>query len=71
MQYQRYGALGFAVVQAVGQCFYVRPYVEDFSLPWWGRRAAAAAAQAEEPQWLVVNAPPLFLVDFPHENRSS
>jgi preprotein translocase subunit SecY len=33
-QYQRYGALGFAIVQAVGQCLYVRPYVEDFSLPW-------------------------------------
>jgi protein transport protein SEC61 subunit alpha len=28
------GALGFAVVQAVGQCLYVRPYVEDFSLGW-------------------------------------
>ena len=34
MQYQRYGALGFAIVQAIGQCLYVRPYVEDFSLGW-------------------------------------
>jgi hypothetical protein len=24
----RQGALGFAIVQAVGQCLYVRPYVE-------------------------------------------
>jgi len=31
-QYQRYGALGFAVVQAVGQVLYVRPFVDDFSL---------------------------------------
>jgi len=31
-QYQRYGALGFAVAQSVGQVLYVRPYVDDFSL---------------------------------------
>ena len=41
MQYQRYGALAFAVVQAVGQCLYVRPYVEDFSLAVAGRVVSA------------------------------
>jgi len=31
-QYQRYGALTFAVIQAVGQVLYVRPYVDNFDL---------------------------------------
>jgi len=33
-QYQRYGALIFAIIQAVGQCLFLRPYVEDFSVGW-------------------------------------
>ena len=45
-QYQRYGALGFAIVQAVGQCLYVRPYVEDFSLPWLVESSAVLTAGA-------------------------
>ena len=45
-QYQRYGALAFAVVQAVGQCLYVRPYVEDFSLPWLLESSAVLTAGA-------------------------
>lgn len=31
---RRYGALTFAVIQAVGQCLYLRPYVDDFSVGW-------------------------------------
>ena len=46
MQYQRYGALAFAVVQAVGQCLYVRPYVEDFSLGWLVESSAVLTAGA-------------------------
>jgi len=45
-QYQRYGALGFAVVQAVGQCLYVRPYVEDFSVGWLVESSAVLTAGA-------------------------
>lgn len=33
-QYQRYLALAFALVQALGQCLYIRPFVEDFSFGW-------------------------------------
>ena len=45
-QYQRYGALAFAVVQAVGQCLYVRPFVDDFSLPWLLESSAVLTAGA-------------------------
>ena len=45
-QYQRYGALGFAVVQAVGQCLYVRPFVEDFNLGWLVESSAVLTAGA-------------------------
>ena len=45
-QYQRYGALAFAVVQAVGQCLYVRPYVEDFNLGWLVESSAVLTAGA-------------------------
>ena len=30
-QYERLAALAFAVVQAVGQVLYIRPFVDDFS----------------------------------------
>lgn len=33
-QLQKYVALAFAVVQAVGQLTYIRPYVNDWSLYW-------------------------------------
>lgn len=32
--YQKVAALGFAVVQSVGQLTYIRPYVNDFSTQW-------------------------------------
>ncbi|GER52086.1 protein translocase secy subunit, partial [Striga asiatica] len=34
LQYTRYASVGFAVVQAIGQVFYLRPYVNDFSTQW-------------------------------------
>jgi protein transport protein SEC61 subunit alpha len=46
MQYQRYGALAFALIQAVGQCLYVRPYVEDFSAMWLFESTAVLTAGA-------------------------
>ena len=45
-QYQRYGALGFAVIQAVGQCVYLRPYVENFDLAWLASSSIALTAGA-------------------------
>lgn len=33
-QYQRYLALAFALVQAFGQCAYIRPFVTEFSFGW-------------------------------------
>ncbi|KAF6149088.1 hypothetical protein GIB67_018666 [Kingdonia uniflora] len=34
LQYTRYASVGFAVVQAIGQALYLRPYVNDFSTEW-------------------------------------
>ncbi|KAK9097943.1 hypothetical protein Syun_024988 [Stephania yunnanensis] len=34
LQYTRYASVGFAVVQAIGQVLYLRPYVNDFSTQW-------------------------------------
>ncbi|CAN1329620.1 Preprotein translocase subunit SECY, chloroplastic [Linum perenne] len=34
LQYTRYASVGFAIVQAIGQVFYLRPYVKDFSSEW-------------------------------------
>ncbi|KAK3437767.1 hypothetical protein EUGRSUZ_C02439 [Eucalyptus grandis] len=34
LQYTRYASVGFAIVQAIGQVLYLRPYVEDFSTEW-------------------------------------
>lgn len=51
-QYQRYGALGFAAVQAVGQCLYLRPYVDDFSLSWLASSSLALTAGAMVLVWL-------------------
>uniref|UniRef100_A0A7C9DBU8 Translocon Sec61/SecY plug domain-containing protein n=1 Tax=Opuntia streptacantha TaxID=393608 RepID=A0A7C9DBU8_OPUST len=34
LQYTRYASVGFALVQAIGQVFYLRPYVNDFSTEW-------------------------------------
>ena len=33
-RYQKAAALGFAIVQGIGQCLYIRPYVDDFSFTW-------------------------------------
>ncbi|XP_071909058.1 preprotein translocase subunit SECY, chloroplastic isoform X2 [Coffea arabica] len=33
-QYTRYASVGFAIVQAVGQVLFLRPYVNDFSTQW-------------------------------------
>ena len=42
----RYGALAFALIQAVGQCLYVRPYVDDFSVMWLAESTAVLTAGA-------------------------
>ncbi|XP_072970876.1 preprotein translocase subunit SCY1, chloroplastic [Typha angustifolia] len=34
LQYTRYASVGFAIVQAIGQVLYLRPYVSDFSTEW-------------------------------------
>lgn len=34
-QIQKYVALGFAVIQAVGQLTYIKPYVDDWSIFWF------------------------------------
>ncbi|CAL1358551.1 unnamed protein product [Linum trigynum] len=34
LQYTRYASVGFAIVQAIGQVFFLRPYVNDFSSEW-------------------------------------
>ncbi|GLU10342.1 hypothetical protein SLE2022_271560 [Rubroshorea leprosula] len=34
LQYTRYASVGFAIVQAIGQVLYLRPYVDDFSTEW-------------------------------------
>lgn len=34
LQYTRYASVGFALVQAIGQVLYLRPYVNDFSSEW-------------------------------------
>ncbi|XP_039141228.1 preprotein translocase subunit SECY, chloroplastic [Dioscorea cayenensis subsp. rotundata] len=34
LQYTRYASVGFAIVQAIGQVVYLRPYVNDFSTEW-------------------------------------
>ncbi|XP_010687713.2 preprotein translocase subunit SECY, chloroplastic [Beta vulgaris subsp. vulgaris] len=33
-QYTRYASVGFALVQAIGQVLFLRPYVNDFSTEW-------------------------------------
>ncbi len=51
-QYQRYGALAFALVQAVGQCLYLRPFVDDFSLGWLAASSLSLTAGAMVLVWL-------------------
>ncbi|XP_020265829.1 preprotein translocase subunit SCY1, chloroplastic isoform X2 [Asparagus officinalis] len=34
LQYTRYASVGFAIVQAIGQVLFLRPYVTDFSTEW-------------------------------------
>ncbi|KAK4485546.1 hypothetical protein RD792_008189 [Penstemon davidsonii] len=34
LQYTRYASVGFAVVQAIGQVLFLRPYANDFSTQW-------------------------------------
>ncbi|KAF3325818.1 protein translocase secy subunit [Carex littledalei] len=34
LEYTRYASVGFAIVQAIGQVLYLRPYVTDFSTEW-------------------------------------
>ncbi|KAK3233650.1 hypothetical protein CYMTET_56067 [Cymbomonas tetramitiformis] len=45
-QYQRYGALAFAGIQAVGQVLYVRPYVDDFSFTYLAESSLVLTAGA-------------------------
>eukprot|EP00667_Euglena_gracilis_P004823 EG_transcript_4847 len=50
--YMRWGALLFAVVQAVGQCTYIRPYVDDFSLQWLAQSTGLLTAGAMSLVWV-------------------
>ncbi|KAH7860694.1 hypothetical protein Vadar_016896 [Vaccinium darrowii] len=34
LQYTRYASVGFAIVQAIGQVLFLRPYVNDFTMEW-------------------------------------
>ncbi|KAI4344367.1 hypothetical protein L6164_011601 [Bauhinia variegata] len=34
LQYTQYASVGFAIVQAIGQVLYLRPYVNDFTTQW-------------------------------------
>lgn len=34
LQWTRYASVGFAIVQAIGQVLYIRPYVNDFNTEW-------------------------------------
>ncbi|XP_013464030.2 preprotein translocase subunit SECY, chloroplastic [Medicago truncatula] len=34
LQYTRYASVGFAIVQAIGQVLFLRPYVNDFTTEW-------------------------------------
>ncbi|KAK0572059.1 hypothetical protein LWI29_025530 [Acer saccharum] len=34
LQYTQYASVGFAIVQAIGQVLFLRPYVNDFSTQW-------------------------------------
>eukprot|EP00252_Welwitschia_mirabilis_P020687 TRINITY_DN5115_c0_g1_i3.p1 TRINITY_DN5115_c0_g1~~TRINITY_DN5115_c0_g1_i3.p1 ORF type:complete len:436 (+),score=92.76 TRINITY_DN5115_c0_g1_i3:155-1462(+) len=34
LQWTRYASVGFAIVQAIGQVLYIRPYVNEFSTEW-------------------------------------
>ncbi|KAL6578145.1 protein kinase-like protein scy1 [Orobanche minor] len=34
LEYTRYASVGFAIVQAIGQVLFLRPYVNDFSTNW-------------------------------------
>ncbi|XP_061360444.1 preprotein translocase subunit SECY, chloroplastic isoform X2 [Gastrolobium bilobum] len=34
LQYTRYASVGFAIVQAIGQVLYLRPYVHDYTVEW-------------------------------------
>eukprot|EP00898_Chlorokybus_atmophyticus_P002615 jgi/Chlat1/3354/Chrsp23S03778 len=45
-QYQRYAALAFAITGAVGQAFFLRPYVPDFSLAWFAETVLTLTAGA-------------------------
>ena len=45
-RYQKAAALGFAVVQGIGQCLYIRPYVDDFSVTWLITSVTTLAAGA-------------------------
>ena len=42
--YQKLAALGFAVIQSVGQLTYIRPFVDDFSATWLITNAACLTA---------------------------
>ncbi len=44
--YQKLMAFVFAIVQAVGQLFYIRPFVDDFSVEWLAGSACALVAGA-------------------------
>ncbi|KAL5073386.1 hypothetical protein RYX36_012370 [Vicia faba] len=34
LQYTRYASIGFAIVQAIGQVLFLRPYANDFTIEW-------------------------------------
>ncbi|PNH12846.1 Preprotein translocase subunit SECY, chloroplastic [Tetrabaena socialis] len=44
--YQKLLAFAFAIVQAIGQCYYIRPFVDDFSPGWVAGSSCALVAGA-------------------------
>lgn len=51
--YQKYAAVGFALVQAVGQLNYVRPFVDDFSLEWLAGNSLLLTGGAMALVWMA------------------
>eukprot|EP00850_Spirogloea_muscicola_P001462 SM000005S17259 [mRNA] locus=s5:992504:995617:- [translate_table: standard] len=52
-RYTQFASIGFAVVQAVGQVFFLRPYVDDFSTSWVATSVAALTLGSVAILWIA------------------
>eukprot|EP00850_Spirogloea_muscicola_P007909 SM000041S15468 [mRNA] locus=s41:195460:198723:- [translate_table: standard] len=52
-RYTQFASVGFAVVQAVGQVFFLRPYVDDFSTSWVATSVAALTLGSVAILWIA------------------